>query len=245
MTEPNNKLTTSEAEVIGHLAQAIAGGKHWYLALLEAIGLWNTVEETFAGRTYHYLIDGEAFDWLLLAERLCQAVDGQLPADEKNALIFYGEPPLNLPADRFQELIGSAKYHQYLNYFYGIVVEEALILAVEDEVRKERRSSGYYREKDTPSEAYRRIYGTSKTVLLKHFRQERGYRQLQSISLTELKEFIYWLFKHRLKKSDKAKVASDTKKALDWLKSKGYARHLEKRDFELEFIDSDLSPRLP
>jgi hypothetical protein len=237
MTGLNNQLTTSEAEVIKYLEQAIASGKHWYLALLEAIGLWNTAEEIYAGRTYHYLIDGEAFDWLLLAERLCQAVDGQLPATEKTALIFYGEPPLNLSAEKFKELIGSAKYHQYLNYFYGITVEEALILAVEDEVRKERRSSGYYRERDTTNEAYRRIYGTTKTALLKHFRQDKDYRQLQSISLTELKEFTYWLFKHRLKQSDKAKVASDTKKALDWLKSKGFSRRLDKRDFELEFID--------
>ncbi len=237
MTEPNNQLTTSKAEAIKHLEQAIAGGKHWYLALLEAIGLWNSAEETYNGRTYHYLIDGEAFDWLLLAERLCQVVDGQLPATEKTALLFYGEPPLNLPADRFRELIGSAKYHQYLNYFYGIIVEEALVLAIEDEVRKERRSSGYYKENDTTNEAYRRIYGTSKTILLRQFRKVRGYHQLKSISLTELKEFTYWLFKHRLTQSDKAKVASDTKKALDWLKSKGFSRRLDKREFE--FIDKE------
>ena len=67
MTDPNNQLATSKAEAIKHLEQAIAGGKHWYLALLEAIGLWNTAEETYSGRTYHYLIGGEAFDWLLLA----------------------------------------------------------------------------------------------------------------------------------------------------------------------------------
>ncbi len=238
--EADSQLTRQdEDEVIRHLEQAITGGKHWYLALLEAIGLWNAAEESHHGRTYHYLIAGEAFDWLLLAERLCQAVDGLLPDPEKTTLLFHGEPPLNLPEEKFKDLIGSAKYHQYLNYFYGITVEEALILAVQEEVRKERRVSGYYKEKDTTNEneAYRRIYGTTRAVLLKQFRRAKGYPQPESIGLTELKEFTYWLFKHRLKQCDKAKVASDTKKALDWLKSKGFPRRLNKREFEREFID--------
>ncbi|MFC2005245.1 hypothetical protein ACFLUY_03365, partial [Chloroflexota bacterium] len=154
------------------------------------------------------------------------------------ALLFYGESPFDLPVENFKELIGNAKYNQYLNYFYGITVEEALILAVEEEVRKERRVSGYYREKDTTNEAYRRIYGTSKTILLRRFRREKSYPQLKSIHLAELKEFTYWIFKHRLKQCDKAKVASDTKKALDWLKGKGFYRHIDKCDFELEYIST-------
>ncbi len=241
MTDLNNnsQLTPAgDAAAIKHLEEAIASGQHWYIALLEAIGLWDTVEETHNGRTYYYLIDSEAFDWLLLAERLCQAVDGLLPDDVKTALLFYDEPPLDLPADKFKELIGSAKYHQYLNYFYGITVEEALIWAVQEEVRKEKWTSGYHKEQDTSNEAYRRIYGTTKAVLLRHFRRDKGYPQLKSTTLTELKEFTYWLFKYRLKQCDKARVASDTKKALDWLKRHGLSSQGDKRDFKLEFINS-------
>ncbi len=72
--------------------------------------------------------------------------------------------------------------------------------------------------------------------MLRRFRKKRGYPQLKSISLTELKEFTYWLFKHRLKQCDKAKVASDTKKALDWLRSNGFSLQPDKSDSELEFI---------
>ena len=235
---PSSRLTPSgDTEAIRHLEQAITSGKHWYIALLEAIGLWDTAAETHNGYTYCYLIDNEAFDWLLLAERLCQAVDGLLPDDEKAALLFYGEAPLNLPIGEFEELIGNAKYHQYLNYFYGIAVEEALILAVQEEVRKERRVSGYFKQQDTTNETYRRIYGATKTILLRHFRRDRGYPQLKSISLTELKEFTYWLFKYRLKQCDKARMASDTKKALNWLHSSGYSKRLDKHGFKPEFID--------
>ena len=129
--------------------------------------------------------------------------------------------------EKFKELIGSAKYHQYLNYFYGVTVEEALLLAVQEEVRKEQRVSGYTTKQDTTSEAYRRIYGSTRTDLLKNFRQDKNYPQRRSITITELKEFTYWLFKYRLKHCDKARVASDTKKALDWLNdNNGLSRRL-------------------
>ncbi len=236
--KPSSQLTPAgDAEVIKYLEQAIIGGKHWYIALLEAMKLWNIAEENRSGQTYRYLIAGEAFDWLRLAERLCDAIDSLLPQDEKNALLFHSKPPLNLPAEKFRELIGSVKYHQYLNYFYGITAEEALILAVEEEVRKERFSLGYHRHKDITNEAYQRIYGTTQTVLLRHFRRENRYPQLKSISLTELKEFTYWLFKYRLKHCEKARVASDTKKALNWLKSNGLSGQLEKNSFKEEFIE--------
>ena len=218
----SSQLTpVGDAEAIRYLEQAIASGKHWYIALLEAIGLWSAVEETHNGRSYCYLIAGEAFDWLLLAERLCQTVDDLLPYDEKTALLFYGKPPLHLPEGKFKELIGSTKYLQYLNYFYGVTVEEALISAVQEEVRKERHILSCNKEHDTIDEVYRRIYGATRAVLLKLFRHEKGYPQVRSISLTELKEFTYWLFKYRLKQCDKARVASDTKKALEQLRRNG------------------------
>ena len=219
-------VTRGNIEAIRHLEQAILGGKHWYIALLEAIGLWTETEEIYNGRHYRYLIDGEAFDWLLLAERLCEAVDDLLPEEEKLALLFHGKPPIKLTKGKFKGLIGSSKYHQYLNYFYGITVEEALILAVQEEVRKERRTSGYNNEHNLVNEAYQRIYGATRTTLLKRFRREKDYPQLKSISLTELKEFTYWLFKYRLKQCDKARVASDTKKALEQLTLNGFPRGL-------------------
>jgi len=225
-------------EAIRCLEQAIIGGKHWYIALLEAIGLWTDDEETYKGRHYRYLIDGEAFDWLLLAERLCEAVDDLLPEEEKLALLLHSKPPIRLTKAKFKELIGSSKYHQYLNYFYGITVEEALILAVQEEVRKERRTSGYNNEHNLANEVYRRIYGATKAMLLKRFRREKGYPQLKSISLTELKEFTYWLFKYRLKQCDKARVASDTKKALEQLATNGFSEKPGKHDFLLESVIS-------
>jgi hypothetical protein len=214
----STSLSTGDAEAIRHLEEDIAGGKHWYLALLEAMGRWSSAEEDHNGRVYRYLIAGEAFDWMLLAERLCEAVDSLLPGDEKKALLFQGKPPLELDMPQLKKLIGNSKYHQYLNYFYGVIVEKALIMTVQEEVNKERWLSGYGKEPDDTDEAYRRIYGETKDALIKRFRREKRYPQLKSATLTELKEFTYWLFKYRLQECDKERVASDTRKALEHLK---------------------------
>ncbi len=215
-TQPNPPAP-SESDVIRQFKEDIAGGKKWYLALLEAIGQWQTADEVVAGRIYKYLIAGEAFDWLLLAERLCLEVDGILPQDEVTALLFHNRPPLEISPAEFKKLIGSRKHNQCLNFFYGITVEEALVQAAEDEVRKERRVLGQNDEQSINDEAHRRIYGKTQQELLKCFRRESKSPQSRSISLAELKEFTYWLFKYRLLHNDKARIASDTKKALQWL----------------------------
>jgi hypothetical protein len=219
----NNQIVAAEAaspgdaEAIGYFHQALAAGQPWYPALLGAIGLWSSAEEVFRDRTYHYLIDGEAFDWLLLAERLCEAVNGLLPEEEKNALLFRGIAPVEMSGADVRGLIGDGKYRQYLNYYYGVTVEEALLLAVQAEVDKERRGRGLTGREDTADEAYLRIYGATRDELLKCFREEKGLSRRKSATLTELKRFTYWLFKYRLRRCEKARIASDTRKALDFL----------------------------
>ena len=209
--------STGDAEAIRYLEQAIGGGKYWYTALLEAIGLWTSAEENHNNRAYRYLIDGEAFDWLLLAERLCEAVDEILPAGEKNALLFRGRPPLSLNSGEVEELIGSSKYHQYLNYFYGVTVEEFLLLAVQEEVYKGKWMLDCSDEQKIADEAFQQIYSETREVLLKRFRKDKDYNNRRSITLAEQKELTYWLFKYRVRRSEKAKVASDTRKALKYL----------------------------
>jgi hypothetical protein len=220
--EISQQLTSLDDEAIRHFRNAISAGMHWYIALLEAVGWWQSPEETYQERHYQYLIEGVAFDWQLLAERLCEAVDDLLPEKEKSDFLLKGLPPLDITKERFQELIGAVKYRQYLNYFYGVTVEDALLLSVKDEVRKERHLAAIVKEEDTTAEAFQRIYGETQPVLLEQFRKEKHHRRLRSISLSELKQFTYWLFVYRVRHNDKSRVASDTKKALDWLNRSGY-----------------------
>jgi hypothetical protein len=244
MTEDEKELvapetpTPGDAEAIRHFQEAVYSGQNWYLALLSAMGLWCSPEETINERRYQYLIDGEAFDWLLLAERLCDTVNGVIPEDEKSALLFSGTPPVSLTAAKIKQLMGDKKYTQYLNFFYGVTVEEALILAVQEEIEKERRTLVLRVGGDSGDESFVRIYSETRDELLHQFRHENRHPDLKTTSLTEMKEFTYWLFKYRLKRCEKAKIASDTKKALEYL-----IRHWGKRGISRVLAtDSGVSP---
>jgi len=208
------EVSTQDTLVIQGLKSAIAEGRDWYVALLEAVRLWSSPEEDYGGRHYRYLVDNEAFDWLVLTERLCKELDRLIPEKEQLNLLFFGISPIELSKDEFKNIIGDSKYQAHLNYFYGILVERFLILAVIDEIRKKKRVSGLNNDSGVTDEAYQRIYGATQSALLKQFRKEKNYPQLRSIRLSELDEFTYWLFKYRMKMRDKSRVASDTKKGL-------------------------------
>jgi hypothetical protein len=244
MTQPKNPLVSSDAsaagdaEAIRHFKEALAGGQHWYLALLGAMGLWSSAGEVYNERAFRYLIDGEAFDWLLLAERLCETADTLLPEKEKEALLFQGIPPLALSTSEVKQLIGEKKYGQYLNYFYGVTVEDALAMAVHEEIEKERGAVGLHSKIVPADEPYLRIYDAPKEALLAEFRQEKGYPDLKSATLAELNEFNYWLFKYRLKRCEKARIASDTKKALGYL-----IKHWQKKGV-CRVLAADFAPAL-
>ena len=199
---------------VEHLRTGLKDGRPWPSSLLEAMALWSTPEETYRGRTYSYFIAGEAFDWLLLAERLCVAVDSLVPQPEQEELLLHGRFPPSFDKTRFKDLLGVEKYRGYLNYYYGVTVEEALQLATELEVHKRYASNGVQYRDDYFEEAYVKIYGTARSELLERFRAETGLATKRTMSLSESKKFTYWLFQHRLEESDKAKIASDTKKGL-------------------------------
>jgi hypothetical protein len=210
----SNESSLADIKAINQFKKSISDNKPWYIALLEAVRLWKSTGEYYNGRYLQYLIDNEAFDWLLLAERLCEEVKGLIPEEELINLLFFDKPPIELSKDNFKEMIGQDKYQAYLNYLYGILIEEMLVLAVMGEVRKRKRSLGLIRDGEVRDEAFLQIYGATQNELLSRFQKEKGYTRHLSIDIRELQEFTYWLFKQRLKRSDKSCVASDTNKAL-------------------------------
>ncbi len=218
MTESSLRPQHSDTEAIQHLKTAIARGENWYVALLEAIGLWSSSEEVHDGRHYTYLIGGEAFDWLVLAERLCAEADGLIPEEEKMDLLFSDAPPVEMSQKEFRHLIGEVKYRAYLNYLYGVVVEEGLLAAVQEEVSKERGCFAACDREEAEAEAYRRIYGADVQTLLRRFQSAGLHAEGSDLTLEEYNEFTYWLFEYRVCQNEKARVASDTKKALTWLR---------------------------
>src|SRR6266508_2703561 len=91
--ETAEEAVDSPEAIIADLRDEIQSGEPWYPALLRAVGRWRLPAERVDGRQFNYLIGGEAFDWLLLAERLTDELTGLIPAAQRDALLFYGRAP--------------------------------------------------------------------------------------------------------------------------------------------------------
>lgn len=236
-----------DTDPISLMRESVATGEHWYLALLKAMSRWTLAEEVIGDRHYRYLIGGEAFDWLLLAERLIEELPGVVGATERDALLFNGHAPLEIEDEEFQNLIGTPKYQAYLNFLYGVVVEEALQFAVEDELAKEQQAHVWSASMVEGEGVYVRIYGRSLAELRDEFQSERGLEKSARINYSDFKDFTYWLFKYRVRNGEGARVASDTRKGLAALSrlELAYRRRAEASSqiYDGEATASELSDR--
>tara|TARA_B100000686_G_scaffold65738_2_gene70839 strand:+ start:8752 stop:9483 length:732 start_codon:yes stop_codon:yes gene_type:complete len=208
-------------DVIDKLKNNIQAGNDWVYCLMDAIGEWSTAEETYRGKTFTYFIAGEAFDWQLLAQRLCASLNGLIPKDEKEDLLILGVLPQRFGSNSIASLIksraGHAKYRGFLNYYYGVIVEDALQTVVEQEINKQNISRSAKYISNDRAQAFIKIYGHSTEELLNMYKLTTRAKYKKGLSLMQHREFTYWLFKFRVKNSDKAKVASDTTKGLNYL----------------------------
>lgn len=201
-------------EVVFRMRQAVAGGQHWFEAVLDAVKAWRQPSEMVGDRAYQYLLLGEAFDWLLLGERLLDEMPDLVPSHETDALIFENRWPLELDDAQFAARIGQSKHSAHLNYMYGVLVEEALQLSIEEEIHKENRNRPWGQDPRVDETMFERVYGKARIELFALYYEETGTFLRGDIVLAEWKSFTYWLFKQRLKRQDKARVASDTRKGL-------------------------------
>ena len=103
--------TLLEAQrLIGEMRDSVeSGDQHWFHALLHAVRNWPLSGETKGEREFHYLVGGEAFDWLLLAERLCEEMTDLIPENEVEALLFHEKLPLQTGEADFDQAWSSYK----------------------------------------------------------------------------------------------------------------------------------------
>jgi len=201
-----------EAGVAAYLA-ALDRGDPWYPALLDVIARWIAPDEAVEGIPHTYLIAGEAFDWLRLAERLITAAGNRIPAEAAERLLARGEAPDAGDEDEFARAIGPQKHRAHLNFQYGVVIEETLLLAAEMELTKARTIDGPRGEPPDVA-AYEAVYGKPLAELQALYRADTGAPLGSRVSESEWQAFIYWCSKYRFRMGEPARVASDTRKAL-------------------------------
>ena len=195
------------------LRRQVTHGHPWYPALLEVVARWSAAAEELNGVVQQYLIGGEAFDWLLLAQRLLAPIEELIPAGELERLLIFGVTPDGSSEEDFARAIGGAKHRAHLNFQYGVTIEELLLLAAELELQKAGRLAGAGRpQPDVMS--YERVYGKTLEELQLLYATETDSLLAARLRQSELQAFTYWCSKYRLRTSEPARVASDTKKAL-------------------------------
>lgn len=193
--------------------EALLAGRPWYPSLLEVVGRWVAAEESVDGEPYRYLIAAEAFDWLRLAQRLLEGASDLVPAAEAEQLLLFGLAPDGGDEEEFARAVGAQKYRAHLNFQYGVVVEEALLLTVELELLKAGTLAGVEGAHADVS-AYALVYGRAYEELLGMYRAETGAVSGERMALSQLQSFTYWCSKYRFRMGEPARVASDTRKAL-------------------------------
>ena len=218
---PGGESALIHQDVITRLRMQAGRAEPWHVALLRAIGQWSLPNEYAAGRYWHYVIAGEALDWLTLAQRLCLEIADAAPAGEIDALLFRGQLPQRIDPEDFRRLIGPYRYTALLNFHYGVTVEETLQLLTEEAIRKSRWACCYPDTDDLVEDAYRHLYGDTRSGLLPQFLDESAGQwgdDPESLSLAAWHEFTYWLFKRRIRKWHPARIASDTRRGLELLR---------------------------
>ena len=225
-------LENGTEEALRRFRESVKAGRDWTEVLLETIGEWTLAEESVDGREYRYLVAGEAFDWRLLAERIILSSHDCLPQAECDRFLFHGETPRPVTEEDFRAAFGAVKHSAATNFWYGVRVEEAILLAAEREVRKSRYGMGKTDDSKLDDLAHQRIYGKPRRDLLETYAASRGLPLPESMSIAEHHEFTYWLFKYRIDNSDKARVASDTKKGLLMLQELATSRRGNGRALE-------------
>ena len=221
LVEIDAGLDSFHAGLIDQLRQQAGLAESWHVALLQTMSQWSLTRERAAGRDWQYVIGGEALDGLTLAQRLCLEIADAVPQFELESLLFRGQWPERVSAERLRELISPYRYTALLNFRYGVVVEEALQLVAEESIRKSLLARCYQDSDQVIEDAYRHLYGDTRTGLVSEFLLDSGGiwgADSESLSLTAWQEFTYWLFKRRVKKWHPARVASDTRRGLERLR---------------------------
>ena len=202
---------------------------NWQTAFLETVAAWPIENEHVYGETFHYFIGGEAFNWKRLAERIAT----QLAEEESTTLsaekvfewiessgVFGG-----IPEDEFRRILGVDGWRAHLNHFYGVHIEQCLIVAVQSRIQKSRYSSGMPPSDDASDKAYLGLYEETEQDLWELFITENADRlsdliaespdETRTIALDE--EFTYWLFKRRIEYTLAPQVAAETQRGLDMM----------------------------
>ncbi len=196
----------------------LENGSPWYPTLLHVISRWTAPDEMLNGKRKVYLIDGEAFDWLALAERLIISAEHLIPKDEAERLVLFGIAPALSRTEEdeiaFETAIGASKYRAFLNYQYGVIVEQLVLAAAEEKLIKNASLFAPIQRPYADERAFKEVYGVPFQKLRSQYRGATDRLLPEQASRSQYEHFLYWLSKYRIRHLEPARIASDTRRAM-------------------------------
>ncbi len=232
------RLETETSESIGavvdrevllqELAMRIEGfHDDWHRAFIDVVAAWPIDEEASSDLEFHYLIGSEAFNWKRLAECIAtRLAENGLSASMLSEVFEWIDSSGTfggLSENEFRQALGVDGWRAHLNHFYGVYIEQCLIVAVQSRIQKRRFASGLPTSDDASEKAYLGLYEETENVLWGQFVDDNVERLAdlvavdvedgRSIGLDE--EFTYWLFKRRIDNTNAAQVAAETQRGLE------------------------------
>jgi hypothetical protein len=195
--------------LIKDLRENVHNGDNWHKAIIDCIVLWVAKEEFYRGYKYSYWIDNEAFDWITLTERLVSAIKSYIPKKDYYNVTFTGLLPSIESYSYLKTKISKPKLSQMRNYYYGIIIENFIYHY--KLIQYQKNTLDYIKQEES---FYEDIYGEKLNLLYDQFISQTRITNRHRLNIHEYKQFCYWLFKYRIKNSDKAKMANETNLAL-------------------------------
>ena len=190
--------------------------KDWQISILKKIAQCPLPKTQANSNRSNYLIFGEALDWKLLAENIsfkeCGKISGKL-----QSWLELSDPIGGFNEIQFKRHVGLGKYRAVLSFFYGVTVERALVIDIQENVFKRLIANSKHPNETFCDELYVELYGKTQDELWMDFTIDTGINNGlngQDHFLIEDNIFTYWLFKLRISSSEPEKLASDTRRGL-------------------------------
>tara|TARA_B100001029_G_C15063719_1_gene461177 strand:+ start:4305 stop:4946 length:642 start_codon:yes stop_codon:yes gene_type:complete len=173
-------------------------------------------------------ISGEVFNWKLSLKLFYSEFEN---LDEIDNYLFTPYDFSHKERNQIKRLMGSKLYSAHLNYFYGVVVENAIREILRSEIEKKR---GYLDQNNyflINEKIFKLIYGKNIEELWAEFCSNerlgaRSYYVPNKIYSLEYDSFTYWLSKKRIKLCAPELNASLISRGLDYLERIGIKNEL-------------------
>ena len=197
-----------------------------YLEII--LNFFSQIKQISDNKIHKTFILGEAFNWKLSLKHYYSEFENLCEIDD---FLFIPYEFNQKERDQIKRIMGTKLYSAHLNYFYGIVVENAIREILRLEIEKKRGYHDYGNYFEINEEVFSLIYRKKNKELWSEFCSykrlgSKSYYVPSKIYSLEYDSFTYWLSKKRIKLCTPELNASLISRGLNYLERIGIKNEL-------------------